>query len=140
MTSERITSPRSAKPFLTAALGVVLLAICALMVLLWFMDYKWRGAAVLVGIVLLMLFAIVVRLRHNIGAWTPQRFYLVRVVEVIAAACLLGAGYLFHMKLVAAYCALAIVVIDRLLHIFFRLQMPSSQPCESEGEPANRKP
>jgi O-antigen/teichoic acid export membrane protein len=138
--NSKLLSRNSTRSYLTAALGIVLLAILALMVLIWFLGYQWRGVAVLGGIVLLMMLGILIRVRHNIETWTPKKFYFVRLVEILAAICLLGAGYLWHMQLVATYCVLGIVVIDRLLHIFFRLQMPVAPHRENKGEPTNKKP
>jgi hypothetical protein len=122
MKGNDLNSKTKMKLYIYGVMGVAILGTIPTVLLLKLIGVPSKGIFIIVLITLVFLFATGVRVKLKMDIWEAKKFYIVRIFEFLLAICVLAGGYVFHFELIASYFVLAIIVIDRLLHIFFRIR------------------
>jgi len=112
------------KLYIYEVIGAALLGTIPTVLLLKLIGVPSKGIFIIVLITLTFLFVAAIRVKLKIDLWEAKKFYVVRIIEFLLVICILTTGYIFHFELVAAYFAMAVIVIDRFLHFFFRMRLP----------------
>jgi hypothetical protein len=113
------------KLYIYCVIGAILIGIVPIILLLCVIGVPLKGIIIVSLITILMASAIAVRVKVKIKRWETKEFYLVLLIEVILVLCIGIIGYFLHFELISGYIILAIIVIDRLLHVFFRMKLPT---------------